>query len=542
MTEDLERVLEALRREYIADGPARLAELRKDLAAFMAGEADAAASLKSRFHRLAGSGGSYGFDEISVISREVEQWLKASAAVAPSAENTGRLSRAVERLSAAFDTAALQVTLPDDGPHHGEFGWRARLIGPAGPLLRQVELLLTLAGYRVASEAGNEEPASIPLSERPDLLVLLADPDGPDAYGAATAWSTAGPARPRAIVLVDAAEGGDAVRAMAAGIDANFTPDRVASDLPRYAKTRARIGAPPPRVILAMRVEARARPLIQALEHANLQVSHCADLAAARELLYRESPDLVLVELAPPILDGLAFTRLLRQDPRFGLLPIICLAARDSVADRIEAIKAGADHFLAEPVEATLLTHLVLSRAERGRRLREMVHRDGLTGLLNHATLMAELEHTLEYARRHGETFGFIMVDVDHFKRINDQHGHLVGDQVLLHLGRIFHQTVRASDVIGRYGGEEFGVVLRRTDRAGVGVLTQKLRQALAAEPAPIGEGRTFPVRVSMGVACYPADGLTAAALAQQADQALYRAKRAGRDRVEYARDNPPRA
>ena len=75
--DDLEKVLAALRREYIADGPARLAELRKDLAAFMAGEPDAAESLKSRFHRLAGSGGSYGFEEISVISREVEQWLKA---------------------------------------------------------------------------------------------------------------------------------------------------------------------------------------------------------------------------------------------------------------------------------------------------------------------------------------------------------------------------------------------------------------------------------------------------------------------------------
>jgi len=538
---DLDEVLEALRREYVADGPARLAELRKDLAAFLAGEPDAAESLKSRFHRLAGSGGSYGFDEISVISREIEQWLKESDAVAPTPENAGRLSRAVQRLSAAFDTAALQVTLPDDGAQHGEFGWRARLIGPAGPLMRQMEQLLTLAGYHVVSEAGNEVPASIPLSERPDLLVLLADAAGPDPYAEATTWSTAGPARPRAIVLVDAPEGGDGVRAIAAGIDAVFTPDRVSTELPRYAKTLARIGAPPPRVILLMRDESRARPLVQALEHANLQVSYCAELSAARELLYRESPDLVLVELAQPALDGLAFTRLLRQDPRFALLPIICLAARDSVADRIEAIKAGADHFLPEPVESSLLTHLVLSRAERGRRLREMVHRDGLTGLLNHATLMAELEHTLEYARRHGETFGFIMVDVDHFKRINDQHGHLVGDQVLLHLGRIFHQTVRASDLIGRYGGEEFGIVLRRTDRAGVGVLTQKLRQALAAEPAPIGEGRALPVRVSMGVACYPADGLTAAALAQQADQALYRAKRGGRDRVEFARDNPSR-
>ncbi|HTO74059.1 MAG TPA: diguanylate cyclase [Gemmatimonadales bacterium] len=541
MSEHVQQVMEALRREYVADGPARLAELRKDLAAFLAGEPDAVESLTSRFHKLAGSGGSYGFDEISTISREVEKWLRADPTVAPNPEAKGRLSQAVERLSSAFDTAALQIDLDQELPQHGDFGWRARVIGPAGAQQRQVEHLLSQAGYLVTCDTGVGEPARVPLSERPDLLVLLSDHDGPDPYAIAAAWSAAGAARPRAMVLIAGGGIGDPVRAASAGIDAAILPERIGAELPRYAKTLARVGAPPSRVMLAVQDQKMAGDLTKALELANLEVATFSNMAAVHEALLREPPDVVITEIRPPV-DGLALTRMMRQDARFALLPVICLATEDTVGGRIEAIKAGADHLLVHPVEAPLLTHLVVSRAERGRRLREMVHRDGLTGLLNHATLMAELEHTLEYARRHGETFGFIMCDVDHFKRVNDQYGHLVGDQVLLHLARLLQQTVRASDLIGRYGGEEFGLVLRRTDRAGAGVLAGKVRNALVTEPALIGEGRQLPIRMSMGIACYPADGLTAAALALQADQALYRAKRGGRDRVEWARDNPPRS
>ena len=540
MSDRIDELLAALRREYVADGPARLAELRKDMAAFLAGEPDAIASLTGRFHRLAGSGGSYGFDDISIISKEIEQWLRREPIVAPSTENRTRLSSAVERLSAAFDTAALELDSIHELPQHGDFGWRARIVGPSGLLQRQVEQILSQAGYIVSNDPGTGEPARVPLSERPDLLVLLADPNGADPYATATAWSGAGAARPRAMMLVDSSGLADPVRAVSAGIDAVLAPDRVAAELPRYAKTLARVGAPPSRVLLAIKDAGLASELTRTLEPANLQVAHYTDMASVHEALLREPPDVVLSELAPG-LDGLALTRLMRQDARFALLPVICLAREDTLTDRIEAIKAGADHLLIHPVEGPLLTHLIVNRAERGRRLREMVHRDGLTGLLNHATLMAELEHTLEYARRHGETFGFVMADVDHFKRINDQYGHLVGDQVLLHLARLLQQTVRASDLIGRYGGEEFGLVLRRTDRAGAGILAGKLRHALVAEPALIGENKQLPVRISMGIACYPADGLTAAALALQAAQALYRAKRGGRDRVEYARDNPPR-
>jgi diguanylate cyclase (GGDEF)-like protein len=529
----LNDALAELRREYLFDAPGRLAELRKDVSAFRAGESDAALSLIRRFHRLAGSGGSYGFPEISEIARGGERWLKTETP-APSEVAAVKLTDLVDRLAAAFDTAARELGLPGRGPAVTEFGWRALIIGRDIPLRTEVQGALTNTGFVVRTDSGAGEPRELKLSERPDLIVVIEDGAGPDPFAAATAWAGAGPVRPRSIVLVSRTEAIDRVRASATGIDAIIPAERVLVDLPTYAKTLARIGSPPPRVLLVEHDPVQAEMISHWLEQANAKVTHCVDGGAAREAMIRETPDLILTDTRLPGIDGLSLARLVRQDSRFGLTPIVFLTHHDTVADQIEALSAGADHFLTEPVDRELLTHLVINRAERGRRLREMVHRDGLTGLLNHATLMAELEHAVEYARRHGEAFAFLMIDVDHFKRVNDRYGHLAGDQVLLHVARVFQTTARASDLIGRYGGEEFGMILRRTDRAGAGVLAGKLRTALMEQPAVVGAGETIPVRVCIGIATYPDDAATAGELAQLADGALYRAKAAGRDRVEY--------
>jgi diguanylate cyclase (GGDEF)-like protein len=536
MTDALSDALVELRREYLFEAPGRLAELRKDVAAFQAGEPDAAQSLIRRLHRLAGSGSSYGFEQVSDLAREGEQWLKAEAP-APDGGTGARLNELVDRLAGAFDAAARDLGLPARGPAVTEFGWRALVIGVDHPLRHEVIAALVNAGFVVRTDTGAGEPRELRLTDRPDLVVVLEEPAGPDPYAAATAWSGAGPVRPRSIVLVNRSETTDRVRALASGIDTILPAERVAVDLPTYAKTLARIGSPPPRVLLAENDPAQAETLVHWLEQANARVTHCTDGVAAREAIVRETPDLILMDTRLPGIDGLSLARLVRQDSRFGLTPIVFLTHHDTVADQIEALSAGADHFLTEPVDRELLTHLVVNRAERGRRLREMVHRDGLTGLLNHATLMAELEHAVEYARRHGETFAFVMIDVDHFKRINDRYGHLAGDQVLLHVARVFQTTARASDLIGRYGGEEFGMILRRTDRHGAGVLADKLRTALAEQPAVVGAGERIPVRVCIGISTYPDDALSASDLALLADAALYRAKAGGRDRVEFTRE-----
>jgi diguanylate cyclase (GGDEF)-like protein len=528
VSEELELVLAQLRREYVAESPTRLEELRKDIAAFRAGEPDASKSLIILFHRLAGSGGSYGFPAISEIGKRMERWLKSDPPPAP--DQSGTLDDAVEQLVKAFDQAGAGLGMETAAVPPSGFRWSALIFGDAGPLVTQLEEVLRGVGYRVQSSP--VEQPELALSDTPDMVILVGGP-GTDPYAIAAALSGRRPLRPRSIVLVDPTGESDRLRAVAAGIDTILPMDRVGHDLPAYAKTLARIGTPPSSVLLVMEDEGDVESISAILERANIQVSRCRDPMQAREALVRDLPDLLLLDAHLSSMDGFTLARLVRQDPRFALLPIVFLASDRTTEDQIEALRAGADHILPMPVEAELLLQLVINRAERGRRVREMVHRDGLTGLLNHATLMAELEHAVEYARRHQEPFSFLMIDVDHFKRINDTHGHLAGDQVLLHLARIFQATVRASDIIGRYGGEEIGMILRRSQRDGAVVLAGKLREALIGRPATTRDGAEIVVRVSIGISNCPADGQSASAIVAAADKALYRAKSSGRDRVE---------
>lgn len=530
MSPELEQALAQLRREYVAESPARLQELRKDIAAFRAGEADASRSLSVRFHRLAGSGGSYGLPEISEVGREMERWLKTGPAPGPEAAT--KLDDALQRLASSFDRAGAALGEPAASMPPTDFGWSGLIIGTPGAFTTQLADILRAAGYAVTMRPEGEN-SDLPLSETPDLVIIAGGQVQSDPYAIAAALSGRRALRPRSIVLVDPTGSSDRIRAVAAGIDTVFSSDRVTRELPTYAKTLARIGTPPSSILLVTETPEAAEGIIRTLEQANILVSHSIDPMEAREILARELPDLLLLDTQLVGLDGFTLARLVRQDPRFALVPIVFLAHDRTLHDQIEALRAGADDFLTKPVDPSLLLQLVINRAERGRRIREMVHRDGLTGLLNHATLMAELEHAVEYARRHQDPFAFLMIDVDHFKRINDTHGHLAGDQVLLHLARIFQSVVRASDIIGRYGGEEIGMILRRCNKEGALILAGKLREGLIGRPASTREGKEIPVRVSIGISCCPTDGQSASAIVSAADKALYKAKSSGRDRIE---------
>jgi diguanylate cyclase (GGDEF)-like protein len=235
-------------------------------------------------------------------------------------------------------------------------------------------------------------------------------------------------------------------------------------------------------------------------------------------------PDLLLLDCRLSDGDGFAVARMVRQDRRFAHLPMVFLG-QDDADERIEALRAGGDDFLVHPVKPEVLLQTVISRAERGRRLREALHRDILTGLLNHHTLMTELEYAVEYCRRQGEPLSLLVFDLDRFGEVNERFGQMVGDQVLLHVANVFRANVRASDVIGRYGGEEFAMVLRGGTAEGTAVLAAKLRRILGEQAASTAEGVIIPLHVSVGWAVYPADGSTAGELAHVAVKALRREK-----------------
>ncbi|NNG15754.1 MAG: diguanylate cyclase [Gemmatimonadales bacterium] len=537
---DLDDGFRELQAEYLAEVPQRLAELQEGLARLRGGEADAQGLLRTKLHQLAGSGGSYGFPEISTVAREAEQFIRGEPSW--TAENLERLDIALERLKVVVAAATGSSAEEERSQRLIDFGYRAHLVGRAGAYRDGVAELLTTAGFLVTSDRGSAEEVSqvkdLSLSEWPDVVVIVEEGNEVDPHMIATAWSVPRAVRPRGIVLITEREDQDRLRAFAAGVDVIYSPEQARAELAKYAKTVARIGSPPPRVLLVEDDLDQAQLIASWLEAAHMQVIHAPTAAAAEQILdRRETLDLVLLDVTLPDADGFSLARLIRQDQRHHLLPVVFLTEGSEVTSHLEALRAGADDFLTKPIEQnqSLLLQVVTTRSERGRRVGEMAYRDGLTGLLNHATFMFQLEHAVEFARRSEESLAFLVLDIDRFSLVNDRHGYLVGDRALLHVTKVFQRIARGSDLIGRLSGEEFGMILRQGTCEGAGVLARKLQTAVEEDPPELGTAEPIRLEVSIGIACYPASGVSAAALTEAATRALVRAQSGGRDRVRFA-------
>ena len=517
MSDEFDEVLLELQRTYLAESPERIGELRADVAAFRAGQEGAAASLKTRFHRLAGSGGSYGFPEISEVAREMERWI----ASAPPTSDAARLEQGVERLAALFRDAEARLVVPQPLPAGGARG-QAVIILPAAVDAERVTEGLRGAGYDVRVGHRQEDLAETHAAA-PDLLVIGTAPGQGDPSAVASVWTGRQP-RPRAVVLIETLRAVDRMRATCSGVDAVLPVERLVEDLPRYARTLARVGPPPTLVLLVERDPARAAAVAAVLEAASIRVVRCALAGSVLELLEREPADLVLLATRLSDASGASVIEQLRGDPRFRMLPVVCLGAGDT-AERLEVLRAGADDLLPQPLDAELLLHTVVVRAQRGRRLSELLHRDGPTGLLNQATLLAQLDFAVQYARRDSGPLTFLVFDLDRFHEVNERFGHAVGDQVLIHVANVFRSNVRASDVIGRFGGEEFAMVLRGVGQAGASVLAAKLRRILGEQSATTAEGVIIPLHISVGWSCFPAQGASAGEMVHSALRAMQREK-----------------
>ncbi|MGH7580443.1 MAG: diguanylate cyclase [Gemmatimonadales bacterium] len=516
MTEAHEEAYRELQLEYLDELPKMFADLRTDIQAFRQG-GKVLPALRTGFHRLAGSGGSYGFPDISEISRAAERFVMSD----PPPAQAGKLDDAVRRLEAVLTVARARFMA---GTGSGETGLRAVLVLPPGPDRDQLTEALVAVGYSVDLRTRKDDPLTVAGGRRPDMLVIGTGPGEGDPSAVASAWTSRRSTRPRAVVLIETLRAVDRLRAVAAGVDAVFPSDRMVEGLPRYARTLARTGAPPSIVLLLDGDGDRAARLASVLEEANIRVVRSPLAKAVQELLDREVPDLIAVATRLSDADGFSVVRMVRQDPRFHLLPAIVVGAPGS-EDQVEALRAGADDFVPDSATGELLLQTVITRAERGRRLREMLHRDELTGLLNHGALMAELEYAVEYGRRHGGPLAFVVFDLDRFGEVHERFGQVVGDQVLLHVANVFRSSVRASDVIGRYGGEEFAMILRGAGASGAAVLAAKLRRVLGEQAATTAEGVIIPLNVSVGWAAHPTDGSSPSELAHAAMRALRKEK-----------------
>lgn len=304
--------------------------------------------------------------------------------------------------------------------------------------------------------------------------------------------------------------------------------------------------APDPRLLLVDDDELIVAHLEALLVEAGFEVRSADSAAAALEALQKEFTPIVIVDRNMPGMDGLALCRSIRERKFPGYIYLMLLTSQDAEEDILAGLAAGADDYLSKRASSAQL----VARLRTARRIlslehslksalderRRMAMTDALTGAHNRRYFMRHLGKELRLMRRSGGDLSLLLVDIDHFKRVNDQHWHATGDEVLIGVvKRISGSLSRESDWCARLGGEEFAVVLPQTDVNGAAQVAEKLRATIAAEPMDTGAGR-IPITASIGVSALGTlpmhEDATAETLLGQADRGLYASKNAGRNRV----------
>lgn len=280
------------------------------------------------------------------------------------------------------------------------------------------------------------------------------------------------------------------------------------------------------------------------LEEVGYRVLEAVDGIAAIEECRRGAPDVLLLDIEMPGLDGHQVLAQLKADPAVRDIPVVFLTNRSGMTDVVAGLDGGAHDYLKKPFEAPELVARVAAAAhvkklqdqlrQRNVELDLVGRTDALTGLYNRRHLEEECGRQQSIARRHGDPLGLILLDIDHFKNVNDSYGHPAGDLVLREFARRLAGQIRVGDVAGRWGGEEFLVVLPRTGPDGVLGVGERIRLAVSATPMSAA-GQDITVTVSGGCAVGPLDSVEA--LVAEADARLYRAKAAGRDRIATVAD-----
>jgi two-component system cell cycle response regulator len=286
------------------------------------------------------------------------------------------------------------------------------------------------------------------------------------------------------------------------------------------------------------------------LEWEHYRVETAEDGGQAVEAAGRVLPDLIILDVMMPVMDGLQACRLLKEDPATRDIPVIFLSALDDTDTKVRGLSLGANDYVSKPfrveellARVSVAIRLKLERdrlRQRAEELRrsaeaasEMSMTDALTGLLNRYGLHRALQRELAEARRYERPLSCLLIDIDFFKAVNDTYGHAAGDTALRQAARVIMESVRGSDVVCRYGGEEFLVLAPETGADGACALAEKIRQSFSA--CLFGEGtRVFSLTLSTGVAQLD-PGESGNDMIARADEALYHAKQTGRDRIEAA-------
>jgi diguanylate cyclase (GGDEF)-like protein len=533
----------AIRESYRRELPERINGIIAGIRNLLQSEFNekSASAIANELHSLAGSAAVYGYQSISSCAREIEKRLKVALAT-PSAHDAQDMEPMLAAISASIPATA-PVAASVTGHEHALIADDTypkpseRLIfladeNEADAL--EMETQIGNFGYKICRFARPAELIHALCSASPAAVILgIMFPEG--GLAGIEAVATIRQMRKDKLPVILVTFKDDLVtrlQAARAGADEFFTkpidPQNLIDRLNVFAERRE----PEPYRILIVEDDPSTAALNSSIiEQAGMITRTVTNPLDAMPVLSEFNPDLVLMDLYMTECDGMELASVIRQYGAYDSIPIVFFSAELNPDRHMEALMHGGDDFLVKSINPAHLVLLITARVKRYRILRSYMIKDGLTGLLNHTRIIERLGIEIARSKRDNKPLAFAMIDLDFFKVVNDTYGHAIGDMVLKTVSRVLRQRMRRTDIIGRYGGEEFAVIFPNTDANSASRVLDIVRNSFASLRHPAGNGDDFSLTFSCGVADLQ-DYPDTTSLIGAADRALYEAKNTGRNRV----------
>lgn len=548
----LQEKIARLRASFVNQLPARLKEAQEQMKLLKSDpemNRVSAIELHRAFHSLKGTGKSFGFIDLANVADQAESYTQQLIDLPVNCTPSGwpdTLIDLLHQLAAQVQILAyadLKNSHPQDAPFFDVEKTSSMHISSTSPLIyicddepEQIDHLasqLRCFGYQIEHFNDTNTFHEAVINKRPDAVIMdVFFPQGRTAGTdeLASLKKITGQHLP-SIVLSGRDDFEARLSAVRAGCAAYFLKPAKPLELAAVLDDLMNDKPEEPYRILLVDDEpevAEYHSLI--LEEAGMLAYQTHKPEMILETLRTFNPDLVLADMYMPTCDGVEMASIIRQVPEYVGLPIVFLSSETNRKKQFTAMQVGVEGFITKPVIPEELVASVALRAERMRTLRSLMARDSLTGLYNHTTTTEMMNSALAYAMRQKETLAVVMVDLDKFKTVNDTYGHMAGDQVIVALARLFKHRLRNTDVIGRYGGEEFALILKNLTPEKAADLVNELREDFSKIIFNAGNTQ-FKVTFSAGVSLYPGNNRSEE-LRMAADSALYKAKEQGRNQM----------
>ncbi len=544
--------LRSLRRAYAQQLPHRIAQIESASRALPEiGWRDALRSLRLMAHSLAGSGAIFGYDRLSEKARNLVSMLAQIEATEEEQDlDRDRLMAEVAELrEACFDAedhdgtgeieaAAMTNDDRDVLPFEPTKSRRLLfLVTRNSSLAADLSFQLGCFGYLVRAFADAREPLER-LDESPAVLIVDADPFAPVV---AETREFVDELRRRnlsmPVVLISVrSDLQTRLEAVRAGVDVFLTsPPSIRKLVERLEVLTHSQPSDPFRVLVVQQSYQDALRHSLVLQRSGMTAAIATQPDRALKELVDFQPDVVLLNVDLPEVTGPELAAIIRQSDAYIHVPIVFLSEGAPVDVQLGIMRSGADDLVDDPEDLESLVSTVSYHAQRSRSLRYFLSHDSLTGVLNHTEFMQRLEAEFEQSARHQRSFSYAIIDLDNLRSINERYGYLTGDGVIKSLAGLLTQRLRKTDLVGRWGGEEFGVIMPDTPGKGALRVLDEIRALFSELPHRSSEG-TFHASFTAGIAALPGYDL-AVELHEDARRSLTVASRQGRNRVVLVND-----